>query len=605
MRRLIAILGAVFVPVLTLVAQLPPTSPASFSGGITINGDPALAALSQNIVLLYSLEGYSGSATVTPTSSAEGFAGLCTGTVDIVMATRLINQQEQSACISSVITPVEFRVGTDALIVLTSPQNTFLQNLTTTELQLAFSTALNWSDVNPAFPSEPINRYTPSPDTGEFTFFVDAVFGGDASRALAATNNTQSADLNTLLQTLGGDTNGIGFIPASIANRNSSIARSVTLDGIGPNTQAVTSGTYPLTRPLLLYSSREAFSTKPQVADFLNYYLTNVSAEVAPLGLYPASLQAAFGNWLAASGVQPTPTPQVALPTLAVPGQPTPAPEATEDPTTSVAQTFEDDTLSLLIDARSDLELLASNALGLARPGGWSGSLDTNNPQLALLIRLDLETLATATLGETNRPAGWFGPVPSTLYAIARDIRHDLELLADTLNENGQRPDGWAGGPPILRCDRATQTLAALLERGGVYTPSADPASPDYCQQVAVSASVFTEVNLLANVSGEPIFNQAAQAGFAGAQTIRTNFAVAFLDRGAALQVGVIPNGTPIRAVGRSTAQFSRMVLVEGEGFALFVDYNDTTLTEDEFRRLEDASSVGVTPFCEADFCGG
>src|SRR5689334_24388084 len=95
--------------------------------------------------------------------------------------------------------------------------------------------------------------------------------------------------------------------------------------------------------------------------------------------------------------------------------------------------------LPILISARSDLQLLAINTLGNNLPAGWNDSLDINDPQLPLLIRLDLELLAGALLGADKRPPGWFGTVLSTPYAIARDIRHDLELLADTVSP-GPRP---------------------------------------------------------------------------------------------------------------------------------------------------------------------
>lgn len=277
--------------------------------------------------------------------------------------------------------------------------------------------------------------------------------------------------------------------------------------------------------------------------------------------------------------------------------------EDIETPAESVATPF-GDSFQILIDTRADLELLAATRLqSPVRPEGWNGSLDVNNPQLPLLIRLDLELLAGTTLGLDQRPAGWFGAVPSTESAFIRDIRHDTELLADTFFGFNNRPEGWIGGPPLFRCNRATQALVNMLQRGGVFTLTIDPSAPDYCAQAEVEASRFSEVNLLGNTSGA-IFTSSVQASLPGAITIQTNFAVAFLDKNANLRVGVIPNGTVVTPQARSTSPFSKMVLVSGDGFAVFIEFPNTNLSEEQFRSLPDSDQAPIEPFCAASWCG-
>ena len=257
----------------------------------------------------------------------------------------------------------------------------------------------------------------------------------------------------------------------------------------------------------------------------------------------------------------------------------------------------------LLTQARADMDALAAQQLGAARPDGWSGSLDVTDPNLVLLIRLDLELLAGTLVGQESRPSGWFGAVQSTPTAIARDIRHDLELLADAIYGPGERPDTWLGGNPLLQCNRATQALVNLLQRGGFYTLDVDPNAPDYCQQVEIAASRFAELNLLAVPDGGAIFSPSALGGIPGAYTIETEFAVAFLDRTASQSVGVIPVDTPIRPVARSYAQFSNMTLVEGDQFSLFIDYRNSSISTEEFEALPDVAEQEIAPFCSARWC--
>lgn len=300
-----------------------------------------------------------------------------------------------------------------------------------------------------------------------------------------------------------------------------------------------------------------------------------------------------------ATPFQPGIAPTSAAPPTAVP-QVTPeaTPDATEEDLVEIT-----DAVALLIAIRPDLELLANVLLGEGtRPETWSGTSDISNPQLALLARLDLEILAGTVLGETVRPRGWFGAVSTTPYAQARDIRHDLELLADVSAQDRTRPTGWLGAEPLFRCSRATQTLVGLLEASGVFQLTADPTSPEFCEAAELEASQFAEINLLSNPSFNGSLSTVAGAAV-GTATVNTEFAAAFLDRGASLRVGVIPNGTEITPVARSYAQFSNMMLVRGENFELFVDYQFTSVSTSAFEALPDVDEGTYDPFCGADWC--
>jgi hypothetical protein len=193
--------------------------------------------------------------------------------------------------------------------------------------------------------------------------------------------------------------------------------------------------------------------------------------------------------------------------------------------------------------------------------------------------------------------------VPSTAFAIARDIRHDLELLADTTLQPNVRPPGWAGDKPIYRCDRATQTLVNLLERGGVFQLALDPLAANYCQQAAVEASRFAEANLLSNPSPGAAAGS-APAPAAGSVTVNNNFTAAFLDLNARQRVGLIPNGETFTPVARSANPFSNMMLVRGNGFEVYVDYATTSVVTEEFQALPTVETVPPNPACTAAWCG-
>ncbi len=283
--------------------------------------------------------------------------------------------------------------------------------------------------------------------------------------------------------------------------------------------------------------------------------------------------------------------------------EPTPA-----EPTVVPLSLEASEALPVVLNARGDLQLLLVEVVGSVEnaPEGWSGSVNVSDPQMPLLVRLDIETLAGLVFGPDVRPADWFGVVPSTPLAVARDLRHDLELLADeAIGAAGLRPAGWIGDDPLMRCSRSTQALVGLMARTG-YILNLDPAQPNFCQaaEVVVSRhveSVYIQPNI--SVNDDP---SAQMAGVQGnyAFQVDSEFVVAFGDRNARTRRGILPNGTRFDAVARSYVDFSNMMLIRGEGFQVFVDYTTTTLSTLDFMQLTDVNAFGDgSIFCDADWC--
>ncbi|MCA9896416.1 MAG: phosphate-binding protein, partial [Anaerolineae bacterium] len=80
---------------------------------------------------------------------------------------------------------------------------------------------------------------------------------------------------------------------------------AVSIGGVAPTAETAEDGSYPLARPLFIYSDASIMAEKPQVAAFINYFLTTVNDEIVEVGYFPAS-DAALNNareaWLAAVG---------------------------------------------------------------------------------------------------------------------------------------------------------------------------------------------------------------------------------------------------------------------------------------------------------------
>lgn len=153
-------------------------SVSKFGGGdIQIAGSSTVFPLSNRLVNGFKTAGYKGEINLESIGSSAGFRRFCIdGNLDIANASRPINQAEFEACRTNGREPIEIRVGTDALAIVTSQTNNFINNITMDELRETFTTAENWSQVNNGWPAEQIIRFSPGADSGTLDFFTEAIF---------------------------------------------------------------------------------------------------------------------------------------------------------------------------------------------------------------------------------------------------------------------------------------------------------------------------------------------------------------------------------------------------------------------------------------------
>jgi phosphate binding protein len=295
--------------------SLPAVDPATITGPIITAGSSTVFPLAEAVATKFKEEGYKDQITIDSIGTGGGFERFCkTGETDIANASRKIKDTELENCKTLGRTPVEFRIGTDAIAVVVSSENMFLTDVTKEELAKIFSKdAKKWSDIRPEWPTEDILRYTPGTDSGTFDYFVEAIMnlvyvkdatadkGKGEEALLKADNLNLSEDDNVLVQGVEGSPYAIGYFGFAYFNENQGKLKALSINGIAPNEQTAESNKYPLSRPLFIYSDAKIMQSKPQVASYINYFLSNVGSLIADVGYFPASdeaLGAAKQNWL-------------------------------------------------------------------------------------------------------------------------------------------------------------------------------------------------------------------------------------------------------------------------------------------------------------------
>jgi phosphate transport system substrate-binding protein len=247
--------------------------------------------------------------TVGISGTGGGFKKFCRGETDISEASRPILQKEMDACKEAGVQYIELPVAYDALTVVISPKNDWIKSMTVEELKKMWSPSAQgsvktWKQVNAAWPDKPLKLFGPGADSGTFDYFTEAIVGkAKSSRG----DFTASEDDNVLVQGVSGDIGGLGYFGYAYYEANQGKLKAVPIvaktgaPAVEPSPETVMNGTYqPLSRPLFIYVNATAAAFKPEVKEFINFYLANVpqlAKEVKYVPL-PANEYAAVGaHW--------------------------------------------------------------------------------------------------------------------------------------------------------------------------------------------------------------------------------------------------------------------------------------------------------------------
>jgi phosphate transport system substrate-binding protein len=260
---------------------------SALAGTIKADGSSTVGPITQAIAEEFNIENPNVQITVGTSGTGGGFKKFIAGETDINDASRKVKDEELAKAKENGIEMVEFEVAYDGIAIVVNKENTWLDNITVEELKKIWepnSKVKNWSDVNPAWPKEAIKLYGPGTDSGTFEYFTEAVNG--EAKAIR-TDFTASEDDNVLVQGVSGDKFSMGYFGAAFYEENTDKLKLVKVNGVEPTLETVMNKTYkPLSRPLFVYVSKKSLE-RPEVKEFMNFYLTNATDLVGDVGYFP------------------------------------------------------------------------------------------------------------------------------------------------------------------------------------------------------------------------------------------------------------------------------------------------------------------------------
>ncbi|ALG90262.1 MULTISPECIES: substrate-binding domain-containing protein [Actibacterium] len=260
--------------------------------------------------------------------SSAGLKRFCEGvgenTIDIANASRKIRDKEITACAEAGVTDIiEVRIGYDG-IVFASDINGNSFEFTPSDWYLALAAEIpvdgamvpnqnvSWSTVNAEFPKQDIMAFIPGTKHGTREVFEEKVLlqgcedsgameailkinGGDEDAAEEACMSVRTdgrsvdidGDYTETLARIDANKDGIGVFGLAFYENNTDKLQVATMSGVVPSTESISTGEYPVSRPLYFYIKKAHIGVIPGVKEYAEFFVSDeIAGPDGPLAAY-------------------------------------------------------------------------------------------------------------------------------------------------------------------------------------------------------------------------------------------------------------------------------------------------------------------------------
>lgn len=284
---------------------------SGLSGEIAISGSSTVEPISTLVAQKFSSTNPGVAISVDGPGTGDGFELFCKGEIDVADASRPIEAEEAGACKENGVEYVELKVGIDGITVLTSPENDAVTCLDFHDLYALLGPESegfeSWSDANglaeeigagnAPYPDAPLDVTAPGEESGTYDSFAELVLediayderGIAEDDAVVRPDYQASANDNVILQGIEGSPSSLGWVGFAFFAQAGDTVKGIEIDGgdgcVAPSEESIADGSYPIARELFVYVNAAKAEEKPELAAFVDYYLSEQGlASVAEAG---------------------------------------------------------------------------------------------------------------------------------------------------------------------------------------------------------------------------------------------------------------------------------------------------------------------------------
>ncbi|WP_179381754.1 substrate-binding domain-containing protein [Jannaschia marina] len=261
--------------------------------------------------------------------SSAGLKRFCEGvgenTIDIANASRAIRDSEVEACAAAGVTDIiEVRIGYDGIVFASQQDGPAFTEFTPSHWYMALAAQIpgedgtladnrvaNWSEVDESLPDAEILAFIPGTKHGTREVFEEKVIlqgcedtgamermmsGGmdeDAVEEACMSIRADGAsvdidgDYTETLARIESNANGVGVFGLAFYENNTDKLKVATMEGVTPSTETISSGEYPVSRPLYFYIKKAHIGAIPGLKEFAEFFVSDdIAGPDGPLSEY-------------------------------------------------------------------------------------------------------------------------------------------------------------------------------------------------------------------------------------------------------------------------------------------------------------------------------
>ena len=209
--------------------------------------------------------------------SGTGISAMINGTVDLANASRKMKDKELDMAHENGVDPLEHVVGFDALAIFLHPNNP-IDSLTLAQLAEIYGeggATKTWSQLGikvPGCDSDEIVRVSRQNNSGTYVYFKEAVLGKGRDYELGSRDMHGSKDVVDLVQNT---PCAIGYSGLAYATKRVKMPCVLAEAGgacVAPSADTAIDGSYPIARPLFMYTAGEA---QGKIKEYLDWILSD------------------------------------------------------------------------------------------------------------------------------------------------------------------------------------------------------------------------------------------------------------------------------------------------------------------------------------------
>lgn len=198
--------------------------------------------------------------TVRGGGSGVGISALISGTAQIGNSSREIKSKELAMARSKGVNPKAIIIARDGIVVVVNPANG-VKNLTIDQLHGMFTgTITSWKEVGGK--NESIVVISRDTSSGTYEVWAEKVLRGKKLKNGALMLAANKAVASTIAET----PNAIGYIGIAFMSKE---MKAITVNGLTATEASVRDGSYPIARPLYMYTSGNPQGDVKQFIDFV------------------------------------------------------------------------------------------------------------------------------------------------------------------------------------------------------------------------------------------------------------------------------------------------------------------------------------------------